>query len=57
MTRRILEQGYHTVDHERLTIVTIYEPGVNKEHIKQENGFSKRHNVLIPVNDSYEFLK
>ena len=47
MARRVLEQGYHTIDRERLITVTIFELGANKEDVKAVNGFSKRHSVLI----------
>ncbi|MEH6941506.1 hypothetical protein [Bacillus sp. JJ722] len=57
MTRRILEQGFNTIDHERLTIITIYEEGINKERVKKENGFSKKHQVLVPNGHSYAYLK
>jgi len=47
MIRRVLEQGYHTLDRERLVTITIFEPGAKKEDVKAVNGFSKRHSVLL----------
>lgn len=55
MTRRVLEQGYHTLDRERLVTITIFEPEANKEDVKAVNGYSKRHWVLVLNGDSYEF--
>lgn len=55
MIRRVLEQGYHTVDHERLIAITIFESGVDKEMVKQENRFSKRHGVLVGSNNTFEY--
>lgn len=55
MIRRVLEQGYHTVDNERLMTITVYEPGIDKKTVRQENPFSKRHKVLIERNGEFEF--
>lgn len=55
MIRRVLEQGYHTIDNERLVTITVFEPGVNKQAVRQENQFSKRHKVLIERNGEFEF--
>lgn len=55
MIRRVLEQGYHSIDHERLVAITIFESGVDKEMVKQENRFSKRHDVLIGDSGKFEF--
>lgn len=55
MIRRVLEQGYNSVDRERLVSITVYEPGVNKELAKSENQFSKRHAVLVERDGEFEF--
>lgn len=55
MIRRVLEQGYHSIDCERLVRITVFEPGVNKEQVKENNIFSKRHNVLVSDNGKFEF--
>ena len=55
MPRRVLEQGYHTNDKDRLVIITIYEDGINKETIKKMNRYSKRHRVLVQCEGRYEF--
>lgn len=55
MIRRVLEQGYHTIDNERLVTITVYEPGINKKAVRQENPYSKRHKVLIERNGEFEF--
>lgn len=36
-----------SVDREELQIITVYEPGVNKQQVKKENKYSKRHGYLI----------
>ena len=55
MIRRVLEQGYHTIDNERLITITVYEPGVDKKAVRQENPYSKRHKVLVERNGEFEF--
>ena len=55
MIRRVLEQGYHTIDRDRLITITIFEHGAKKEDVKGINGFSKRHSVLICNEQSCEF--
>ena len=55
MIRRVLEQGYNSVDRERLVRITVFEPGVNKESVKVENQFSKRHAVLLEQEGRFEF--
>lgn len=36
-----------SVDREDLLVITVYEPGVDREHVKRINPYSKRHFVLI----------
>ena len=55
MTRRVLEQGYHTIDRERLVTITIFEPEAKKEDVKAVNGFSKRHSVLLERNGQFVY--
>lgn len=50
-----MEQGYHSIDRERLVRVTIYEPGVKKEQVKVNNKFAKKHAVLIGNGDKFKF--
>lgn len=55
MTRRVLEQGYWSIDNERLVTITIFDTETKKEDVKAVNGFSKRHSVLVFNGDAYEF--
>ena len=55
MIRRVIEQGFHTVDNERLVIITVFETGVNKEQVKADNEYAKRHLVLVSNDDQFEF--
>ena len=55
MIRRVLEQGYHTIDNERLLTITVYEPGVDKKTVRKENPYSKRHAVLVECQGKFEF--
>lgn len=57
MIRRVLEQGYHTIDRERLITITIFESEAKKEDVKAVNGFSKRHSVLICDGQTCEFKR
>lgn len=55
MVRRVVEHEALSVDREKLIVVTIYEPGISKEQVKKFNRFSKRHDVLVPGADGYEW--
>ena len=50
-----MEQGYHSIDCERLVRITVYELGVKKEQVKVNNKFAKRHAVLIENGDKFKF--
>lgn len=54
-TRRISKHRAKSADHEDLTVLTIYESGVNKERVKRMNDYSKRHYVLVNYNDEYDW--
>lgn len=47
MTRRVTIHKSRTTDGELLQVITIYEPGINKESIKQLSRFDKHHGVLV----------
>lgn len=55
MVRRVVQHVAVSVDRERLTVITIYETGINKEQIKRLNEFSKKHEVLVPSDSGYEW--
>lgn len=57
MTRRVTLHKRKSVDGEELMICTIYENGIDKERIKKENVYSKRHFVLAKRGEGYEFVK
>lgn len=57
MTRRVTVHKSRTKENELLTVVTVYEPGINKERIKQMNRYSKRHHVLVPYRNNYKWLR
>ena len=56
-TRRVITHTARSVDKEKLTIISIYEPGINKQQVKLENRYSKKHEVLVSNGDSYRFKK
>lgn len=47
MIRRYTEHTRISSDRERLLVITVYESGVNKEQIKQENRFTKKHGKVV----------
>lgn len=55
MTRRVVEHRGVSVDREPLTIIQIYEESVNKETIRKEVPWTKRHAVLVKRNGRFEF--
>ena len=55
MTRRVVETKAATLDNEKLTIITIFEQGINKETIKKMSGYSKVHDVLIQQGNVWEY--
>jgi len=54
MVRRMTIHKHITSDRELLPVITIFEPGINKERVKKINRFSKRHYVLIKNGKDYE---
>ncbi len=54
-TRRISEHEARSAEGEKLQVVVIHPEGVNKEQVKKENRFSKRHRVLVSNGFKYEF--
>lgn len=55
LPRRVVETKGISIDREILLRVVVYEPGVKKEDVKKENNLTKRHFVLIPNGNGYEF--
>lgn len=55
MTRRVTLHQARSKDGESLQIITVFESGVKKEQVKLENRYSKRHEVLVPIGDSYDY--
>ncbi|WP_050613307.1 hypothetical protein [Bacillus testis] len=55
-TRRVTYHSGRSLENDELTIITIWEPGANKELIKRDNCYSKKHEVLIQQGDTYEFM-
>ncbi|MGM9923057.1 MAG: hypothetical protein ACI35R_02265 [Bacillus sp. (in: firmicutes)] len=54
-TRRVVIHTGKSVDNERLMVISIFEPGINKQQIKIENRYSKKHEVLVSNGDSYRY--
>lgn len=57
MTRRVTNHKRLSYDNKLLRVITVYEPGVNKETVKQLNRHTKRHHVLIPHKNNYKWLR
>lgn len=57
MTRRVVEHGAVSIDREDLIVVTVYEEGMNKEHIRRMNGYTKRYSTLIPRGEGFEWKR
>jgi len=56
MIRRVTEHQAKSIDREYLSVLTIYEPGINKEQVKKINKYSKKHHVLVSRQDKYEWV-
>jgi hypothetical protein len=56
MTRRIMTYTTASSDHERLKIIIVEREGINKESLKKENRWTKKHQVLLRNGHSYEYL-
>lgn len=57
MNRRIVQTRYANQEREVLQTVIVYEPGVSKQRIKEEQNHIKRHDVLIQRDGLYEYKK
>lgn len=57
MTRRVIEYGHISQDQEYLSILIIEREGINKESMKKENEWCKKHQVLVRNGHSYEHLQ
>jgi hypothetical protein len=53
--RRITEHKKRSFDGEELQILIVWEEGYNKEQIKKELPYSKKHDVLISSGQLYDF--
>jgi hypothetical protein len=54
-TRRVTEHQAKSRDGEKLQVVVIHQEGINKEQVKKENRYSKRHSVLVLSGHKFEF--
>ncbi|MGG3677510.1 hypothetical protein ABEU95_12535 [Heyndrickxia faecalis] len=55
MPRRVVEHLAKSRDHEELLVVTVFEEGLNKERIRKESIFSKKHAVLVKRGEKYDW--
>ena len=55
MARRVVYHKGRTKDNEDLVIITIFEEGLRKEDVKRLSRYSKRHDVLVPNGNFYDF--
>jgi hypothetical protein len=55
VTRRVVEHRALSKDREELIVVTVYEEGMNKERIRKESAFSKKHAVLVKRDGKYDW--
>jgi hypothetical protein len=56
LPRRVIEYSTASSDHERLKIIIVEREGINKESLKKENRWTKKHQVLLRNGHSYEYL-
>ena len=54
-TRRVTTYSGRSVDNEKLTIISVFEPGINKQQVKKDIRYTKRHQVLVSSGDSYRY--
>lgn len=47
MIRRYTEHIARNVERDKLLVITVYEPGVKKEQIKQDNCYTKKHGKVV----------
>lgn len=57
MTRRVIQHQSKSVDNEYLTVVHVFEEGINKEEAKRVLPFSRKHELLIKRNNRFEYTK
>lgn len=55
MIRRVTHHKKMSKDGEMLSIITVYEQGVNREIIKNNSPYCKKHHVLVKNGNSYEY--
>ncbi|KYC72308.1 hypothetical protein B4099_3670 [Heyndrickxia coagulans] len=55
MTRRVVEHRALSKDREELVVITVYEEGLNKERIRKDSIFSKKHAVLVKRDGKYDW--
>jgi len=55
MTRRVVEHRALSKDREELMVITVFEEGLNKEQVRKESIFSKRHAVLVKRDGKYDW--
>ncbi|WP_374187462.1 hypothetical protein ACEPPU_24240 [Priestia aryabhattai] len=57
MVRRVIEKKWHSIDHEPLSIITIYEDGVSKQDIKQDWSKRKTGGVIVGNGQALDFIE
>lgn len=55
MARRIVETKGMSIDRELLLRIVVYEEGVCKTIVRNDNPYTKRHHVLFQAGNGYEF--
>ncbi|MGG3706980.1 hypothetical protein [Heyndrickxia coagulans] len=55
MTRRVTEHRAISHDREELMVITVFEEGLNKEQVRKESIFSKKHAVLVKHGEKYDW--
>ncbi|MDX8359806.1 hypothetical protein [Cytobacillus sp. IB215316] len=56
-TRQVAMHKGISNDRETLSIITIYEPGINKQQVKVENPFTKNWGVLLLDKSNSEWVR
>lgn len=56
MIRRVVAHKAVTTDMEMLQVVTVFEPGINKEQARKANEYCKKHDVLVDRDGNYEWM-
>ncbi|MGG3571073.1 hypothetical protein ABES80_01035 [Bacillus gobiensis] len=55
MSRRVVITQAATLDRETLQVITVYEEGLSKQDVRNENPYSKKHGVLYQAGGDYEY--